>query len=385
MEYGTQCWCGAFLSNSAALSKTATCAVPCAGNSLEICGGYYALSLYVSTKSNAAALSADLTAVSITLPSGWSTASATCIAEGSSGRALVGASYSSTNMTVPNCLNFCATKGLALAGVEYGKECYCGNALVNGASMATNLTSCGMVCSGDSTTNCGGYGALQLYTNPAYAFSNVIYNNYVKAACLQEVVGRALRGASFSDPAMTPSLCTSYCAARGFNYAAVEYANECYCGSALVGGASLTLLSDQCYMTCAGDSSKTCGGPDALEVFVNPNVLTATVALPSGWTRQGCIAESHGGRALTYDATSLITKGTMTGEACAQQCAQAGYTMAGTEYSSQCYCGNALSGDATGAIIDTLTDSTSACNYACTGNTAQMCGGPSRLTYYTSS
>jgi hypothetical protein len=52
------------------------------------------------------------------MTSGW--ADLGCIAEGTNGRALTGASTTSPNMTRNFCANFCASKGFSLAGVEFG-------------------------------------------------------------------------------------------------------------------------------------------------------------------------------------------------------------------------------------------------------------------------
>ena len=177
---------------------------------------------------------------------------------------------------------------------------------------------------------------MNVFTNPAYSYSNTISNNYVKTACIQEVAGRSLRGAGFQNPAMTVDMCTSYCNVRGFAMAGVEYGQECYCGNLFAGGASLNLVSDQCYMPCAGNSTENCGGPNAIFVFINPNPNVVVDPLPAGWTAKGCIAEPNGGRALTFDASSSIPKDTLTSELCAQTCFNLGYTMSGAEYGSQC-------------------------------------------------
>nr|XP_031862349.1 uncharacterized protein CI109_002314 [Kwoniella shandongensis]KAA5529421.1 hypothetical protein CI109_002314 [Kwoniella shandongensis] len=384
MQYGNQCFCASYLSNGASLQRTATCSTPCAGDKTETCGGYYAISLFVSTKFNAAPLSADLLSVTINLPDGWAPATVPCIKE-VPGRALTGASYTSDAMSVPSCLNFCAGQGYQYAALEFGRECYCGNAMDNGASLTSVSTVCGTPCAGSPITGCGGYNALQIYNNPAYSFSNTIVNGYVKTACIQEVGNRALRAAYYKDEqGMTVDTCTAYCSARGYAMAGLEYGGECYCGSSLLGGASLLLTSGQCYMSCVGDKTQQCGGPNAIWLYINPNPLKASIALPTGWTYKGCIAEGWTARALSFDASSYVKKGTMTGETCSSQCAQLGYTMAGTEYSTQCFCGNSFTGGATGAIIDSLTDSSSSCNFACPGNAAQMCGGSSRLSLYSS-
>jgi hypothetical protein len=177
---------------------------------------------------------------------------------------------------------------------------------------------------------------MNIYSNPAYSYSNTVVNGYVKTACVQEVDGRSLRGAGFRNTAMTVEMCTSYCGARGFGISGVEYGVECYCSNGFSGGASLNLISDQCYMPCGGNGDQNCGGPNGIFVYINPKPPAVANALPAGWSVKGCIAEPDGGRALTFDATSQIAAADLTNEACAATCQQLGYRMSGTEYGSQC-------------------------------------------------
>ncbi|WWD10488.1 hypothetical protein V865_008624 [Kwoniella europaea PYCC6329] len=230
LEYSGECYCGNVLGNAASLSIKSTCNMPCNGDSARICGGSGALSLYVSTKSNAASLSADYTSTSVSLPNGWS--SMGCYKEGTTGRALDGWSYSTPALNTATCINLCKNKG-------------------------------------GPGENCGGANVLQVYTNPSLAPSASTSNGYAKQACIQEVSGRALTGASFSSDSMTVDTCTAYCKSSGFTYAAVEYGRECYCGSSLSNGASLSKYSSQCTMTCAGNKKQTCGGPNALSVYAS--------------------------------------------------------------------------------------------------------------------
>jgi hypothetical protein len=91
--------------------------------------------------------------------------------------------------------------------------------------------------------------------------------------CLQEVEGRALRGAAVRSAGMNVEYCLNYCGGLGFLMAGVEYGKsvgtdivhapdwligiigtECYCGSKLEGGASITRQSGQCNMYCAGNT-----------------------------------------------------------------------------------------------------------------------------------
>jgi len=63
----------------------------------------------------------------------------------------------------------------------------------------------------------------------------------------------------------------------------------------------------------------------------------------------------------------------MTLEACASFCK--GYIYWGTEYSSECYCGNAF---ATGSTSAPASD----CSFACAGDAEEACGGSNRLSVY---
>ncbi|OCF31583.1 hypothetical protein I317_07683 [Kwoniella heveanensis CBS 569] len=263
LEYSGECYCGNVLGNGASLSNKATCNMPCNGDNDRTCGGSGALSLYVSTKSNAASLSSDYTSTAISLPYGWS--SMGCYKEGKTGRALDGWSYSTPALNTATCINYCKNKGYSMAGLEYGGECYCDNAFRNGAG--ETATTCNMPCSGGPGENCGGAGVLQVYSNPSLAPSASSSNGYAKQGCIQEVSGRALTAATYSSDSMTVDTCTAFCKTSGFTYAAVEYGRECYCGNSLVNGASLTKYSSQCTMTCAGSKKQQCGGPNALALY----------------------------------------------------------------------------------------------------------------------
>ena len=93
-------------------------------------------------------------------------------------------------------------------------------------------------------------------------------------------------------------------------------------------------------MACSGDSSEICGGPNAINIYIDASNVPATVVLPSGWTTYGVVTEGQNGRLLPIQ---ILNDQTNTVEVCANACAAAGYTISGTEYSSECYCGNAFS------------------------------------------
>ncbi|WWC73344.1 uncharacterized protein I206_107311 [Kwoniella pini CBS 10737] len=103
---------------------------------------------------------------------------------------------------------------------------------------------------------------------------------------------------------------------------------------------------------------------------------TSTIPIPSGWKKVGCLAEPSGSRALTAAST---TNQTMTPTKCLNFCASKGYTLAGVEWSVECYCGNSLTKTSLSAIDNNL-----ACDMPCNGldYSAGYCGGSSKLTIY---
>jgi hypothetical protein len=60
------------------------------------------------------------------------------------------------------CIAHCKSKGFALAGTEYGGQCYCGNSL--SGSELIDESSCSKPCEGASSEICGGGWALSVYS-----------------------------------------------------------------------------------------------------------------------------------------------------------------------------------------------------------------------------
>jgi hypothetical protein len=99
---------------------------------------------------------------------------------------------------------------------------------------------------------------------------------------------------------------------------------------------------------------------------------TAVTGLPTGWEYYGCWIDGVSGRILLnqYDSASL------TRQSCVAQCISGGYSIAGLEYSTQCFCDNAIHNG--GALASSDAD----CNDPCGGDATQICGGGSRVSLY---
>lgn len=65
----------------------------------------------------------------------------------------------------------------------------------------------------------------------------------------------------------------------------------------------------------------------------------------------------------------------MTNTFCTQFCFGKGFPYAGTEYATECYCGDKI---ATGGVEKPASD----CSAACGGNSTEPCGAANRLTLY---
>ncbi|KAJ7237158.1 WSC domain-containing protein [Mycena rebaudengoi] len=207
-----------------------------------------------------------------------------CQGDSTSARALKHlVAVASPNVTVQSCLDSCAAGGFILAGVEFGNECYCGNALlyVYGESEA-----CDMPCSGNASEFCGGPKALNLYQfadrpfttgPPSTVFS---YKNWVWWGCMDELFplgGRLLPHAPLvpiPGEQMTVEGCLDGCAAAGYNAAALEAGQECYCDLAdrpqPPGWESTN--SFECADPCLANATEVCGG--LIPNFVDPSAAT---------------------------------------------------------------------------------------------------------------
>ncbi|OHF01835.1 WSC domain-containing protein [Colletotrichum orchidophilum] len=90
-----------------------------------------------------------------------------CFSEPQVGRLLPAQIINRENMTIGMCLSACYDKNYA--GVEYGRECWCGDALnlggSDGSTPAANVTAkdCSFTCPGNSTEYCGAGVRLSLY------------------------------------------------------------------------------------------------------------------------------------------------------------------------------------------------------------------------------
>ncbi|KAJ6467759.1 WSC domain-containing protein [Mycena sanguinolenta] len=191
-----------------------------------------------------------------------------CQADSTSGRALHHlVPVSSSNVTVESCLDACAAGGFILGGVEFGEECYCGNALlyVYGTSEA-----CDMPCSGNASEFCGGPDALNLYQFADTPFTTgppspvFRYKNWGWWACINQVSIPHRPLVSIPAEQMTVEKCLDGCEAAGYNAAALQDGQNCHCNLVDASGDGPdsweSVSNGECFEPCLANATEICGG-----------------------------------------------------------------------------------------------------------------------------
>ncbi|KAH9927682.1 copper radical oxidase [Fomitopsis serialis] len=334
------------------------------------------------------------------LPGNWTAEG--CYTDNTGSRTLTGPSYTDTsNMTVESCISFCSDQSTSYvyAGVEYAQECYCGNAFSNGGTQAP-ATDCDVPCTGNAEETCGAGNRLNVYWSgvqpPAPPITVPSVGLWDSLGCYNDSTNaRALAISPAVDGDVDVESCTTACYNSGYPLAGMEYSTQCFCGLEFDNGATPISLGT-CDMVCAGNSSEYCGGPNALNVYnytgtslptppSNPGgggggggssspVYPVTSGLPSPWQYAACYVDNAYGRAIS---TELPDNSNLTVESCIANCTAQNFTVAGLEYSVQCFCGDNL-------VNGAVTTEDSDCNMGCGGNSTEACGGPNRLSVYTS-
>jgi WSC domain len=203
-------------------------------------------------------------------------------------------------------------------------ECFCGNTLAAGSVAATDGR-CNMVCAGNATEYCGGPNGISLYQYVPPG-SEVLFNNATSSNSSSTSISPTI---SITSSSVAPTATTL---------------------STLTASASSTTITNSTASTSTASSA------------------AATSSSP--WTYYGCANETAG-RALSSAATAAPD---MTIEKCQSFCLSQSLPVAGVEYSTECFCGTGLN---PGSTVNQT-----GCSMPCGGNSAQTCGGPSRLSVY---
>ncbi|KKA29461.1 hypothetical protein TD95_003109 [Thielaviopsis punctulata] len=329
-EYSKECYCGDELAGSSTEAEISECSMLCAGSPVEYCGGPSRLELYT--------LSPVITGVATSVPlSSASVLSSSILLESSN--TLVSTFVSMTSLPSSSAHMTFAT-----------------SSAVDSSTVSSPFSSMSTVSSSPTSATA------TLQNHPT------ISPDWTFVGCKTEGDNvRALSSKSTSSSNMTLDTCAAFCSE--FTYFGTEYGAECYCGFSLAASSQNASLTD-CSMTCSGDGTQYCGAGNRLTVYKSPVSAPVMPSKIGNFTLVGCQTEANGTRALSAKATSGSS---MTNELCAEFCS--GYSMFGTEYGAECYCGNEV-GRGSAAVDE------GECNMQCTGSYAEYCGAGNRLSLY---
>ncbi|KAI9894440.1 MAG: hypothetical protein M1814_003198 [Vezdaea aestivalis] len=194
-----------------------------------------------------------------------------CFTDMGNPRALSGASSSNANMNIDLCATSCSK--FQFFGVEYGKECYCGNTRDASSTQAPD-SDCSFNCPGNAQQKCGAGSRLSTYRNLQYVpYSPPSIPGYTYQGCYNEVSGRALAGTGTASDTMTVENCAAFC--NGATYFGVEYGRECYCSASLKAGSEKQAESD-CSFPCKGNSSQFCGAGGRFNLWLKGSTTSSS-------------------------------------------------------------------------------------------------------------
>jgi hypothetical protein len=195
------------------------------------------------------------------------------------------------------CTSLCADRGFVLAGVEYGRECFCGNAYVDSAGPLTApeaecksescftrsnryiwLMHCLLACTGgDGSLKCGAGSRIQIYKYTGVPKALALPTRWKQIfACAQDSSDRVFGDLTKVDiVSNTPATCAAICYGRGYKLAGVEYGSECYCGNYFNLAVPTQRPVSDCSYACPNSPGVTCGGPFAVQIYgLDTNICT---------------------------------------------------------------------------------------------------------------
>ncbi|KAI0086860.1 copper radical oxidase [Irpex rosettiformis] len=396
-EFAQECYCGNFFANGGTNTTASDCNMPCTGNSAEICGAGNRLTVFWSGQ--------QPPPPPTTVPSVGQWVSLGCYSDSTASRTLtVGIDPTGPN-SIETCTSACFNAGYPLSGTEFADECYCGLGFSNGGA-PTALADCNMPCAGNSSEFCGGPNRLNVYNftgtlphgpeppagggggggntgAPVFPVLTGLPSGFSYVGCyVDNAFGRIFSTELPDNQNLTVESCVTSCSGQNFNVSGVEFGVQCFCGNELINGA-VAATDGGCDMSCGGNATEACGGPNRLSVYSSTGTVTSlpvptvkNTSLPGQWTYQGCLQEPGPDRVFPYQ---IINSTSMTVESCLAQCSDFGYPAGGLEFGDECWCGDVSDVAANSPGFAPETD----CVIPCAGDPIHLCGGAQRLQYYT--
>lgn len=202
-------------------------------------------------------------------------------------------------------------------------------------------------------------------------YKRALTSGWASNGCYNDYWDRALANQVTVSGSMTAEKCVAKCDASGYTFAGAE-GTECWCDNKIntSGTAGNKVADGDCSTNCPGSSSQKCGAGWRLSVY-KKTVAATPFTPPSGWASQGCYTDSWT-RTLS---NSVSVNGAFTMTGCINACSAAGYSLAGAEAGSECWCSNATP-------ASNLKAADGDCASPCSGKSSETCGGGWRLSTY---
>merc|ERR1712151_1396348 len=222
------------------------------------------------------------------------------------------------------CGATCAKKGMKYFGLQYGKECFCGNSY----GKYKKASNCNMKC-GNGKETCGGTWANSVYqvmkksrrlmSAPMRSLASKTSNLYASVGCYKDKRSRDLKK-HMRGTKHTMESCGKTCAGKKYKYFSLQYGGECFCGNSY----GKYKKASNCNMKCKKDKSQTCGGKWANSVF-----------RVRRFAYLGCFKDKS-----SRDIKSQQSSGNGSKAKCGATCAKKGMKYFGLQYGKECFCGN---------------------------------------------
>lgn len=362
LQFSNQCFCGNSYGRYGRVPDQ-QCRMGCAGNRRQKCGSSWRNSVYrvggplkppINTRAGYLGCFKD-----------------------TSQRDLPSAFVSRGTMNVGQCKSHCQKGGFRFAGVQYGRQCFCGN--THGRYGRVPEHKCNMRCAGNRNQTCGGSWHNNIYRigraappppppPPPSAPPPTTGRGYI--GCFKDKPKRDLPSAFISRGTMNVRQCRVHCRQSGFRFAGVQFARQCFCGNAY--GRYGRAPERKCNMSCAGNRGQKCGGSWHNTIYkTGRKGFTPPYRPPAGQSGfVGCYKDKPR-RDLPY---AFVSRRTMSVGQCKAHCRAKGYRFAGAQFSKQCFCGNSYGRYGKAPYRE--------CNMSCSGDVRQKCGGSWRNSVY---
>ncbi|XP_046665345.1 uncharacterized protein LOC124357515 isoform X2 [Homalodisca vitripennis] len=299
-------------------TEESQCQTTCVGDDSKICGGEEALSVFTTNR----AVEDVVEPISHNYVG--------CYKDNNDDRLLTGYKQELVNNSPERCRALCYRRGYLYSGVEFGVECFCGDAHPPPPLLRADYQ-CSMACPDSSTQKCGGSGMISIYDTGITDIREL----GMKVNCFNDEDPRILQAYKIDlETTNSPRRCMNLCRSLGYDYSGVEYGKECFCDNDVHTKSIRDAPDEVCNTTCSGDVFQNCGGNWRLIVY------------RTGLSDPGPVPKRVGCLEVTASDTSVMDsyrqgyRVTTTSDNCAKLCYNKGFYFSTLVTSTECWCDN---------------------------------------------